>query len=454
MLSPIFERFVEKSPVSVMVRGLLERVVGADKLDAFFYRVAHKQYTRTLLFSTLFDLMCNVVCGIRPSIHATYTASVEDIGVSVTAVYDKLNGLELHTASALVKESARELKPLMEEMGGGLEPLLPGYRIKILDGNCLGATQHRIKELREIQGGALPGKSLVVLDPAWMLATHVFPCEDGHAQERSLVEDVLWTVEPGDLWISDRNLCTRRFAFGVARRNAYFIVRHHQQVSFEALEPLREVGRTDTGMVSEQKVEVTDEQGQKQGLRRIRIELDEPTSEGDEEIFILTNVPEEAAAATLIAQLYRNRWTIEGAFQDLAQNLCSEINTLGYPKAALFGFSVALVAYNVLSAVKAALRSVHGVEKVEKEVSGYYLALEISGTYQGMMIAIPEAHWNIFSRLEIPQLAELMIQLAAKIRLSAFKKHPRGPKKKPPQHPKKLKQPHVSTAKLLGVRRC
>ena len=88
------------------------------------------------------------------------------------------------------------------------------------------------------------------------------------------------------------------------------------------------------------------------------------------------------------------------------------------------------------------------------DAPGYYLALEISGTYQGMMIAIPEAHWNIFSRLEIPQLAELMIQLAAKIRLSAFKKHPRGPKKKPPQHPKKLKQPHVSTAKLLGVRRC
>ena len=452
MLSPIFERFVEKSPVSVMVRGLLERVVGADKLDAFFYRVARKQYTRTLLFSTLFDMMCNVVCGIRPSIHATYTASVEDIGVSVTAVYDKLNGLELHTASALVKESARELKPLMEEMGGGLEPLLPGYRIKILDGNCLGATQHRIKELREIQGGALPGKSLVVLDPAWMLATHVFPCEDGHAQERSLVEEVLWTVEPGDVWISDRNLCTRRLAFGVARRNAYFIIRHHQQVSFKALDPLREVGRTDTGMVSEQKVEITDEQGQEHVLRRIRIELDEPTSDGDEEIFILTNLPQEVADAKTVACLYRKRWTIEGAFQELAENLCSEINTLGYPKAALFGFCVALVAYNVLSTVKAALRSVHGTEKVEKEISGYYLALEISGIYQGMMIAIPEVHWSLFSRLGIPQLAELMIQLAGKVRLSAFKKHPRGPKKKTPQRNKKLKQSHVSTAKLLGVR--
>ena len=451
MLGQVFERFVESSPVSVMVRGLLERVVGADQLDAFFYRVANKQYTRKLLFSTLFDMMCKVVCGIHPTIHATYTSSVEEIGVSVTAVYDKLNGIELNTASALVKESARELQPLIEEMGGGLEPLLPGYRIKILDGNCLAATQHRIQELREIQGGALPGKSLVVLDPAWMLATHVFPCENGHAQERSLVEDVLWTVEPGDVWIADRNLCTRRFAFGVARRNAYFIIRHHQQVSFEALEPLREVGRTDTGKVSEQRVWVTDEQGQKQALRRIRIELDEPTSEGDEEIFILTNLPPEVADAKRIACLYRKRWTIEGAFQELAENLCSEINTLGYPKAALFGFCVALVAYNVLSAVKAALRRVHGVEKVENEISGYYLALEISGTYQGMMIAIPEEHWSIFSQLEIPQLAERMIQLAMKVRLSAFKKHPRGPKKNPPQRKNKRKQPHVSTAKLLGV---
>jgi len=71
-----------------------------------------------------------------------------------------------------------------------------------------------------------------------------------------------------------------------------------------------------------------------------------------------------------------------------------------------------------------------------------------------MMIAIPEVHWSLFSRLGIPQLAELMIQLAGKVRLSAFKKHPRGPKKKTPQRNKKLKQSHVSTAKLLGVRRC
>lgn len=101
-----------------------------------------------------------------------------------------------------------------------------------------------------------------------MLATDIFPCEDGHAQERSLVDDVLWQVEKDDLWITDRNLCTRRFAFGVAKRQAFFIVRHHKQMPFEAITPLEAVGRIDTGMIYEQQVYVTDEQGHKHRLRR------------------------------------------------------------------------------------------------------------------------------------------------------------------------------------------
>ena len=65
MLGEVFERFVEKSPVSVMVRGLLERVLNPEKRDALFYRTALKQYTRDLLFSTVFELLCQVVCGLR-----------------------------------------------------------------------------------------------------------------------------------------------------------------------------------------------------------------------------------------------------------------------------------------------------------------------------------------------------------------------------------------------------
>ena len=99
--------------------------------------------------------------------------------------------------------------------------------------------------------------------------------------------------------------------------------------------------------------------------------------------------------------MYRKRWTIETAFAELEATLDGEIDTLGYPKAALFAFCVALVSYNILSVVKAALRSVHGAKVVTEEVSGYYLADEVAGTYRGMMIAIPEDEWVVFAGLGV-----------------------------------------------------
>ena len=120
----------------------------------------------------------------------------------------------------------------------------------------------------------------------------------------------------------------------------------------------------------------------------------------------------------MIADLYRRRWTIETAFQELEATLNGEINTLGYPKAALFAFCVALVSYNVLSVVKAALRSVHGEEVVAEEVSGYYLADEIRMTHRGMMIAIPEDEWVVFHDLTAVELAEVLVRLARSVSLS------------------------------------
>ena len=139
--------------------------------------------------------------------------------------------------------------------------------------------------------------------------------------------------------------------------------------------------------------------------------LDKPTRDGDTELHLLTNVPAKDARAKVIAELYRRRWTIETAFQELEATLNGEINTLGYPKAALFAFCVALVAYNVLSTLKAALRSVHGEEVVAEEVSGYYVADEIQMTHRGMMIAIPEDEWVVFHDLTPVELAGVLVRV-------------------------------------------
>ena len=181
MLGAVFERFVEKSPISVMVRATLERVLSADRLDLWYARTAEKQYTRDLLFSTVYDLMSQVVFCVQPSVRAAYLAQEADVGTSIVSVYNKLNILETRTSAELVRYSAREFAPLIAQMGGEHAPWLEGYRVKIVDGNCLEAIEHRLKALREATGRALPGKSLVVYEPARGLVTDVFPCEDGHA---------------------------------------------------------------------------------------------------------------------------------------------------------------------------------------------------------------------------------------------------------------------------------
>ncbi len=221
-------------------------------------------------------------------------------------------------------------------------------------------------------------------------------------------------------------------------------------MSFEVLSPWRCQGVSETGQVFEQRIQIMDENKKLLKLRRIRVCLNEPTRDGETEIFILTSLPLKVAKAKKIAKIYRQRWMIETAFQKLEKNLNSEINTLGYPKAALFGFCIALVAYNTMSAIKAALRGVHGTDKIDNEVSDYYIAREISETYRGMMIAIPKKEGSIFLSLTTTQLAHLFIKLAKNVKLFAFKKSPRGPKKpqvKPKWDPK---HPHVSTARLIA----
>lgn len=448
----LFRRFAKKAPVPVMVRALLERTFHPERLDAWFAQMAEAQYTRELLFSTLFEMMSQVVCGMRRSIHDAYQSG-EDIAVSVVAVYRKLARIETHTAAELVRYAARETGTVMQALGYERPSLVAGHPVKILDGNALPASEHRLNELRVLSAGPLPGKSVVVFEPARNLMVDVFPCEDGHGQERSLLPAILETVQVGEVWIGDRNFCVTDFLFGIAQRSASFIIREHGQLRFRPWEAQHGESPTDTGVVSEQAVELTDARGQTLRLRRVRVQLDKPTRDGDNVIYLLTNVPAKIADAARVAQLYRNRWRLETAFQVLAVALESEIDTLAYPKAALFGFCVALVTYNLMAATKAALAQVHGAETIEREFSDYYLAGELDAITPGMLVALPEEHWCPFRNMPVEDFAAWLMELAGQVRLARFKKHPRGPKKPPPKRVHDPKKPHVSTAKIIAARK-
>jgi hypothetical protein len=452
LFEQVFARFVKDGPLSVMVQGTLENIFHAEQINDLFEQTAQTQYTRTLLFSRVVDTMALVACGIYKTPHAVYQDQQDWFPVSVTSLYNKLQGVEPAVSAELVRYAANRLGAVIQAMGGALPPLLPGYQIRIMDGNALAGTEHRLKELRDQSAAPLPGKSLVILDPQLMLAVDVFPCEDGHAQERSLLSGVLQSVRAGELWIEDRNFCTLGWLFGVEGKKAFFLVRAHKNLPWTAISKLRYVGRTETGEVFEQTVRLEDEDGNLLFARRVVIKLDKPTRDGETEVVLLCNVWDNKVDALRLAELYRKRWTIETLFLVLTEALTCENPGLNYPKAALFGFCMALLAYNILALVKAALCVVHGPVS-EQLLSLYYVVSSVSRDYSGMMIAIPEEQWVAFRGLSADGLAAVLRQVAEHVDMKRYAKHPRGPKKATPKRHYDPKHPHVSTAKILAKRR-
>jgi hypothetical protein len=441
-------------PLGVMVRGTLEWMLDEPTLGGLFRDNAPGQYTRELTLSALVSLLIQVSAGMRASVYAAYQADQAQaeptIATTYQAVYGKLGRLNPAVSAAVVRHSATRCGQLLDLMPHARAEPLPGYRLRIFDGNVLAGTDHRLTALRQWLNACLPGKSLVVYEPGLGLVTDVVLCEDAYTQERALLTHILPRVHAKDLFVADRNFCTTRFVFGVHRQEAFVLVRQHRQnLPCPPLSRLKKKGQTKTGVVYEQHVEVTDpESGTTLRLRRIEVRLSEKTRDGDRALAVLTNLPDEVSALD-IAHIYLVRWSIETHLQFLTQSLHCELPGLGQPRAALFGFAMALVASNALAVVRASIRSEHGVE-AEAEVSGYYLADEIAHDYRSLMKYLPADQWLGWRHLGSAALVRLLRTLAVHINLKALTRSPRGPKKPPQQKPVySKKHKHYSTARLL-----
>jgi len=448
------EAFAQKAPAAVLVRAVLQRDLNPDRMDKLFNNTAELQYENILLFSTVMMLMIDVSLKSVPSLNRAYLLHQEDIPVSVRALYEKVNGLETSVSRELVRDSFQNLAPVVDQLNAKHEPFLPGFRTLILDGNHFAATQRRLKELRNKIAGPLPGKALVLFDQEYGMVCDVIPCEDGHTQERALLDPILEQICNKNCLIADRNFCTVAFMAGIAARGGSFVIRHHGHLKcWEGMSEQKFVGATETGEVYEQRIVIEQkETGTVLKLRRVTVKLKQKTRDGDKEIHILTNLRWQDATAVKVSELYRKRWRIEGMFQELTQSLQCEIDTLAYPRAAVFAFCLAVKAYNAVSLVRAALRSEWGESAVEK-LSWYHLCSETSSVWAGMEIAVEPKEWSrLIDGLSLMAYGKLLRELAGRMKLSKYAKFRRGPKSKSPPTREPCDGHHVSTARILAER--
>ena len=318
--------------------------------------------------------MGQVVLGGQPSVHAAYQAQAAQLGISAQAIDATLRQGELRVSAELGRDAARQASPVLGALQAELPPLVPGYGAKLLAGNHLAASAHRLEARRHTWAAPWPGPILVVLDQQRLLATEVVLCADGHAQARSLLGQVLPCVDPDDLWIADRHFCPGALLRGMAARGGCFVVRQHGQLqgSLGGVRPSK--GAIDPGKVYEQQRGLVNAPGDTLLLRRLTVALPEPTRDGETEIHVLSHVPMRKVSAQTLAESDGKRWTMATMLHELTETLTCAVNALGSPKAALFGFCWAVMAYNAVAVMQAALRAVHGHETGHQNLAAYDLA--------------------------------------------------------------------------------
>ena len=483
MLDAVLERFVTRCPVAVLAHLSLQRALGGAWVDELFAAHAEQQYTRELLFSTVVDLMALVAVGLRPSLHAAAREALVagTLGVSLQALYAKVNHTEPALLRALVRASAARLAPVMVAVRApaarDVAPWLSGYRVRVLDGAHLAPSERRVGPLRGTRGAPLPGQAVVLYAPEDDLVVDLVAGEDAHALEHTLATALLATAAPGELWLMDRHYATRAILHALHARGAAVLVREPtQQPHPTPLGPAVPAGRGATGALTEQPVACPAPDAPKPGrrarpgtpsaapipLRRVVVTLDAPLASGETEVRLLTSLPAAVADAATVAALYQRRWAIEHLFQRLEAVLASEVPTLAHPRAALLAFSVAVVAYNALAVVHAAAEAgaaavspARRAAPAPMPLSLYALAHTIREHYRGMLVAVPPAAWAGYDALAPVALAATLVRIAAHVRRAAFRKQPRGasgPRLARGYVPRAELQ-HVSTARLLAADR-
>jgi hypothetical protein len=305
--------------------------------------------------------------------------------------------------------------------------------------------------MRTEAAAPLPGKSLVVLDPRCRAIQDMFPIEDGHAQERTALDAVIQTVEARDLWVADRNFCTHKLMYKISGRDAAFVIRHHKNV-VGTISARHLVGETERGRIYECTMRLEAYHGKTLTPRRIEIELFEPTRDGETLVALLTNLPVEAADALRVSEIYLGRWQIETAFQTLTTTLRCEVSTLCYPRAALFAFATAVLAYNAITVLETAIRAEHGKE-VADQLSKYYMASEIASTTDGISVVLEGSDFDIYRDMPVAEFCQALRDVAQHIDINYYRKTTRGPKKRVKKVLHNKKQTHVSVAKILKERK-
>lgn len=446
-MSKILDRFVQKAPFAVMTRVLTQEFIGSE-LSRVFDDNRNAQYDYIASFPAVAATVADVALNFSDNFNQAYKEHKEELDVTRQSFYAKTRGVEPAVSEALVLHSGQKAIAMQEALDFAPWELLAGYRCLSIDGNVLAKSDKRLKVLHDVKAAPLPGKIVARFDLQRQVFDHCYVLIDGHAQESNTCGQIVEDLLPNDVVIADRHYCIISFLTNIAVAAGFFVIRQHGRLKGVLQGKRKRVGRVATGVVYEQALKLSTADDA-MVVRRVTVELDTPTRDGDSEIHILTNLP-CAVPATKVAELYRHRWEEETAFNVLQMTLTCEHSGIGHPHAAALLFCMSVLAFNLRQTIFAALYATHAEEDVD-EISHFHVSKNVSDKTEGMLIAITAEEWTALIPTTIQGIASLLREIAAEIDLQDYRKSRRGPKKKKPHRSRNVASSHVSTAKLLGL---
>lgn len=447
MSSKVFDRFVDKAPFAVMTRILAQDFIGSH-LNRIFDDNRELQYDYVASFHAVAATVADVALNFSENFNQAYKEHKEELDVTRQSFYAKTRRVEPAVSEAIVAHSAERAIAMQDALEFGPWELLPGYRCLTVDGNVLAKSDKRLKVLREVKGAPLPGKIIARFDLQRQIFDRTYVLLDGHSQESTCCDRIADGLVPKDVIIADRHYCIVPFLAKISEASGFFVIRQHGRLKGILLGERRRIGRISTGAVYEQEMKLS-AADDAMTVRRITVELDEPTRDGDQVIHVLTNLPSDVSA-TDVAELYRHRWEEETAFNVLQMTLTCEHSGVGHPQAATFLFCMSVLAFNLRQTIFAALYATHDEEAVQ-ETSHFHVSKNVADKTEGMLIAITEDEWAELIPSTIKGIVSLLTKIARRIDLYEYRKSRRGPKKKKPHRSRNVASSHVSTAKLLGL---
>lgn len=449
MSSSMFERFVVKAPFAVMTRVLTHSYIGSE-LGALFEANREKQYEYLAGFQCIAATVADVALNFSDNFNQAYKEHKEELAVSRQSFYAKTRGVEPAVSESLISHSAKQTIEMQDALGFHPWELLAGYRCFAVDGNVLAKSDKRLKVLREVNGAPLPGKLVARFDLQRQVFDRTYVLLDGHAQESNCCDRIVADMGPKDVLIADRHYCIVSLLTQLGLAGSFFVIRHHGRLKGVLLGKRERMGRCSTGVVYQQAMRLA-AANDALTVRRITVELDKPTRDGDKMIHVLSNLPDQVSAIA-VADAYRHRWQEETAFNILKMTLTCEQSAIGHPQAAALLFCISVMAFNLRQAIFAALYATHDEEEVDN-VSHFHVSKNVSDKTDGMLIAINEDEWAALIPSNLKEVVALLKKIARTIDLREYRKAKRGPKKKKPHRSRNVASSHISTAKLLNLNR-